>query len=86
MRRSVPQVISLVAIIAGVALFLLTMVNIDRAETMAEIRKLGVLLPLVLLPSIGWHLLRAAGWYWPPMAWATSRSAALPANRCAWCC
>ena len=63
MRRSVPQVISLVAIIAGVALFLLTMVNIDRAETMAEIRKLGVLLPLVLLPSIGWHLLRAAGWY-----------------------
>jgi hypothetical protein len=30
---------------------------------MAEIRKLGELLPLVLLPSIGWHLLRAAGWY-----------------------
>lgn len=63
MRRTVPQVISLVAIVAGVALFLVTMLNIDRAETMSEIRKLGVLLPLVLLPSIGWHLLRAAGWY-----------------------
>lgn len=63
MHRTVPQVISLVAIIAGVALFLVTMLNIDRAETMSEIRRLGVLLPLVLLPSIGWHLLRAAGWY-----------------------
>jgi hypothetical protein len=63
MRRTVPQVISLVAIIAGVALFVLTMLNIDRAETINEARRLGVLLPLVLLPSIGWHLLRAAGWY-----------------------
>jgi hypothetical protein len=63
MRRTVPQVISLVAIVAGVALFVVTMLNIDRAETLGEIRRLGVLLPLVLLPSIGWHLLRAAGWY-----------------------
>jgi hypothetical protein len=63
MRRTVPQLISLIAIIAGVALFLVTMLNLDRAETLSEIRRLGVLLPLVLLPSIGWHLLRAAGWY-----------------------
>src|SRR5688500_13854591 len=63
MRRSVPQIISLTAIIAGVALFVVTMLNIDRAETLTEVRRLGVLLPLVLLPSIGWHLLRAAGWY-----------------------
>ena len=63
MRRTVPQIISLTAIIAGVALFVVTMLNIDRAETLAEVRHLGVLLPLVLLPSIGWHLLRAAGWY-----------------------
>ena len=63
MRRSIPQVISLVAIIAGVALFIVTMLNIDRSETVNEVRELGVLLPLVLLPSIGWHLLRAAGWY-----------------------
>lgn len=63
MRRSVPQIISLTAIIAGVALFIVTMLNIDRAETLNEVRRLGVLLPLVLLPSVGWHLLRAAGWY-----------------------
>jgi len=63
MRRTVPQIISLTAIIAGVALFVVTMLNIDRAETLNEVRSLGVLLPLVLLPSVGWHLLRAAGWY-----------------------
>jgi hypothetical protein len=63
MRRSVPQVISLIAIVAGVALFVVTMLNLDRAETISEVRRLGVLLPLVLLPSVGWHLLRAAGWY-----------------------
>lgn len=63
MRRTVPQIISLTAIIAGVALFVVTMLNIDRAETLNEVRSLGVLLPLVLMPSVGWHLLRAAGWY-----------------------
>ena len=63
MRRTVPQIISLVAIITGVTLFVVTMLGVDRAETMAEVRSLGVRLPLVLLPSIGWHLLRAAGWY-----------------------
>jgi uncharacterized protein (TIRG00374 family) len=63
MKRSVPQVISLVAIVAGVVLFVVTLLGIDRAETLNEVRRLGVLLPVVLLPSIGWHLLRAAGWY-----------------------
>ena len=63
MRRTVPQIISLVAIIVGVVLFVYTILNIDRAETLMEARQLGVLLPLVLLPSVGWHLLRAAGWY-----------------------
>ena len=63
MRRTVPQVISLVAIVTGVALFVVTMLGIDRTETLNEVRRLGVLLPIVLLPSIGWHCLRAAGWY-----------------------
>lgn len=62
-RRNVPQLISIVAIVAGVLLFVVTMLGVDRAETMTEVRRLGVLLPVVLLPSIGWHLLRAAGWY-----------------------
>ena len=63
MRRSVPQLISLVAIVAGLVLFVYTMLSIDPAETMMEARALGGALPLVLLPAIGWHLLRALGWY-----------------------
>lgn len=68
MARTVPQLISLIAIVAGVALFVVTMMGIDRAETLSEIRRLGPALPLVLLPSLGWHVLRAAGWYacFPP--------------------
>jgi Lysylphosphatidylglycerol synthase TM region len=63
MRRTAPQIISLVAIVAGLVLFVVTMLGIDRAETLDEVRRLGATLPLVLLPSIGWHLLRAAGWF-----------------------
>ncbi len=68
MRRSVPQLISLVAIIAGVALFIFTIMGLDRDETVRQARELGLALPLVLLPSVGWHLLRAAGWWicFPP--------------------
>lgn len=70
MRRSVPQIISLIAILAGLVLFIVTMLSLDRAETLAQARSLGLALPLVLLPGIGWHLLRAAGWYicFPPDA------------------
>jgi hypothetical protein len=68
MSKTVPQIISLVAIAAGLVLFVVTMLGIDRTETMLEVRSLGLALPLVLLPSAGWHLLRAAGWYvcFPP--------------------
>ena len=62
-KRNVPQLISIVAIVAGILLFVVTLLGIDRAETMNAVRRLGVLLPLVLVPGIGWHLLRAAGWY-----------------------
>ena len=63
MKRSAPQIISLIAIATGLALFVVTMLGIDRTETLIEARSLGAALPLVLLPSIGWHFLRAAGWY-----------------------
>lgn len=68
MHRTVPQVISLAAIVTGVALFVVTMLGIDRTDTLNQVRSLGVLLPIVLLPSLGWHMLRAAGWYicFPP--------------------
>lgn len=68
MRRTVPQIISLVAIVAGFTLFIITMMGLDRDETLIEARAIGLALPLVLLPSVGWHLLRAAGWWicFPP--------------------
>lgn len=49
--------------VAGLVLFVVTILGIDRTETLIEARSLGLLLPVVLLPSIGWHLLRTAGWY-----------------------
>ena len=63
MARTAPQIISLIAIVVGVVLFIVTMLGIDRDETLSEVRSLGALLPIVLLPSIFWHALRAAGWY-----------------------
>jgi len=67
-KRTVPQLISLVAILAGLVLFVWTMLGIDRTETLIEARSLGLALPLVLIPGTLWHLMRAAGWYvcFPP--------------------
>jgi len=68
MKRTVPQLVSLVAVVVGAVLFVATMMGIDREETIREARVLGLAFPLVMLPSLGWHLLRAAGWYvcFPP--------------------
>lgn len=70
MPRSVPQVISALALTAGIILFLATLFTVDRERTLAEARELGLALPVVLLPSLGWHLLRTAGWWlcFPPDA------------------
>jgi hypothetical protein len=62
-KRTVPQLISLLAILIGLALFAWTLFSLDRGATLREARVLGAALPIVLLPSLGWHLLRAAGWY-----------------------
>jgi len=68
MRRTVPQLISLGALVLGVALFLYTMMGLDREETIRQARELGLAFPLVLIPSVLWHLMRAAGWWicFPP--------------------
>lgn len=68
MKRTVPQIISLIAIVVGFTLFIITMMGLDRDETLSEARAIGLALPLVLLPSVGWHLLRATGWWvcFPP--------------------
>jgi hypothetical protein len=64
MTGTLPTWISRVAICVGVALFAVTLWSVDRDATLAEARQLGTLLPIVLLPSTGWHLLRTLGWYW----------------------
>ena len=68
MRRSVPQLISLVALVLGVVLFVYTMMGLDREETIRQARELGQAIPIVLIPSVLWHMMRAAGWWicFPP--------------------
>lgn len=70
MTRSVPAWISRAAIAIGVVLFGVTLLYIDREATLREARQLGLLLPLVLVPSAAWHLLRTVGWWvcFPPDA------------------
>jgi uncharacterized protein (TIRG00374 family) len=62
MRPSVPAWISRAAILIGVALFAVTLLLIDREATLREFRSLGILLPVILLPSAGWHIVRTCGW------------------------
>jgi uncharacterized protein (TIRG00374 family) len=60
--RSLPQIISIGAIVLGIGLFVVTLLYIDVQETVASARRLGLALPLVLLPSAAWQLLRTWGW------------------------
>ena len=62
MIRSIPQVISLAAICVGVALFAITLYYIDLETTIESAARLGIALPLILLPGIVWQLLRTWGW------------------------
>ena len=53
---------SLAAVAIGIALFGLTLYYIDLDETVASARRLGLALPVILLPGTCWHLLRTWGW------------------------
>ena len=53
---------SLVAVLVGCALFALTLSRLDADSTLAYARRLGLALPLVIAPSLAWHLLRTWGW------------------------
>jgi hypothetical protein len=70
MKPSVPAWISRVAILVGLALFGVALLVVDREATLRESRRLGLLLPVVLLPSGAWHVLRTLGWLisFPPDA------------------
>jgi hypothetical protein len=59
---SAARIASLVAVLIGIALFAVTIARLDLQETMRYARRLGLSLPLLLLPSVAWHLLRTWGW------------------------
>jgi hypothetical protein len=56
------RIAALAAILLGVALFALTVARLDLQETLQYTRRLGLALPVLLMPSIAWHLLRTWGW------------------------
>jgi uncharacterized protein (TIRG00374 family) len=59
---SIPQLVSLVAVAIGALLFLVSLRYINLADTIDDVRRLGLALPLVLVPGCAWHLLRTWGW------------------------
>jgi uncharacterized protein (TIRG00374 family) len=61
-QRSAPQLISIGAALLGVVLFIVTLYYIDLDETVASASRLGLALPIVLIPGAVWHLLRTWGW------------------------
>src|SRR5262245_41982648 len=50
------------AIVIGLLLFTVTLFYIDIGATVRSARRLGLALPLTLLPGAFWHLLRTWGW------------------------
>ncbi len=62
MTRAGPQLVSLAAVAIGVVLFGFTLYYIDLNATIASARRLGLALPVILLPGTCWHLLRTWGW------------------------
>ena len=63
MARGAAQFVSSFALTAGLTLLVVTFIALDRQELLREARALGPALPLVMLPGLAWHLLRAAGWW-----------------------
>lgn len=50
------------AIALGILLFAFTLFYIDLRETVESASRLGLALPVILLPGTCWHLLRTWGW------------------------
>lgn len=53
---------SVAAVVLGITLFIVTLFYIDLEETFASANRLGLALPVILLPGTAWHLLRTWGW------------------------
>lgn len=56
------QLVSLTAIVIGIVLFVVTLIYIDLDETIASAGRLGLALPVILLPATVWQFLRTWGW------------------------
>jgi uncharacterized protein (TIRG00374 family) len=54
--------VSVAAIATGTLLFVVTLFYIDLDETIASLSRLGLWLPIILLPGACWHVLRTWGW------------------------
>ena len=62
MARSAVQLVSVAAIVIGIVLFVVTLLYIDLDETLASAGRLGLALPVILLPATVWQFLRTWGW------------------------
>jgi uncharacterized protein (TIRG00374 family) len=60
--KSVPQLVSMAGIVIGIVLFVVTLFYIDLDETIASATRLGLALPLILIPGAIWQVLRTWGW------------------------
>jgi uncharacterized protein (TIRG00374 family) len=54
--------VSVTAIVIGSALFVVTLIYIDLDETLESAGRLGLALPVILVPATIWQLLRTWGW------------------------
>lgn len=62
MARSAAQLVSVTAIVIGSVLFIVTLIYIDLDETLESAGRLGLALPVILVPATIWQLLRTWGW------------------------
>jgi len=60
---SAPQLVSLVAVAIGALLFFVSLRYINVADTIADVLRLGLAFPLILVPGCVWHFLRTWGWW-----------------------
>jgi phosphatidylglycerophosphate synthase len=62
MTRGQRQFLSLAALLLGLGLLALALIDVDLDSIDQLARQLGAALPIVLLPSAAWHLVRTAAW------------------------
>jgi uncharacterized protein (TIRG00374 family) len=54
--------VSVTAIVIGIVLFVITLIYIDLDQTLESAGRLGLALPVILVPATIWQLLRTWGW------------------------